>query len=174
MKKENKKNLETEIISFNVKYVIFINCAVILFGLFFIFYLYPNQTNSKIEEPYKLLEEKTGCNNIYLGFCFDTLSEFYKKDLIKEECNEENFEIVSTIKFMEENNIKMYVSSTCPVCKQQLQQFGDYQFALATKELVIFCDKVKDIGCSDVIYVPSWKQDNKIIKVGVIKLFGNK
>jgi hypothetical protein len=125
-------------------------------------------------EDNRVCEDETICSDTYLGFCFNKSSAFYKSDLINEECNEENFEIVSTIKFMEENNIKMYVSSTCPACKQQLQQFRDYQFALATKKLVIFCDMVKDIGCKDVVFVPTWKQNGKIINMGVMEIGGLK
>jgi len=89
-------------------------------------------------------ENKTICSNKYLGFCFDNSSEDYKYDLINKEYNSTNFNIVSKIKYMEENDIKIYGLSTCPACKKQLSEFGKYSSILFLEKLFINCDKVND------------------------------
>lgn len=107
------------------------------------------------------------CNENYLGVCFDEDSIFYKCNMDKDMCIEQDFEIAKTIKFMEDNNIVILGSSSCGWCKKQLEEFGSFYNILIEKELYLDC--MKEINreiCSGISGTPSWMINGKVISSG--------
>lgn len=148
------------------KYLFLIGISIVLIFLAFYLFVYNNNLI-----PNKIIGSESnydGCNDIFLGVCFDKGSIFYQSNMDTQQSNQEDFKIVSMIKLMKEKNITIVMSSTCPVCKQQLFEFGDFQEYLTINGLVIFCDLYYQIQCLDVRVVPTWKENNKIAYEGII------
>lgn len=107
------------------------------------------------------------CNNLYLGVCFDENSSFYMCNTEKEQCSLIDWDIVNTIKFMEDNNLVIYGVSGCGWCKKQLEEFNEFSEYLKSSGLYIDCGLSKNSNvCSDVRGTPTWKKDDAIITSG--------
>ena len=101
------------------------------------------------------------CREKYLGICFEEESPFYKCNVETKECDLYIYDIVSTIKYMKENNIIIYGTMSCGWCKLQLELFEDYQ----EKVNFIECDKTPFL-CEGVESTPTFKKDNEIVALG--------
>jgi hypothetical protein len=103
---------------------------------------------------------ESNCGESYLGVCLD-----------EDMCRINDYEIVTTIKWLEENNIKIYGKTGCGWCTKQLNEFGDFQDSIKELGLYIDCaDSNNKAICSDIKATPTWKMNNKIINTGYLQL----
>jgi len=111
------------------------------------------------------------CNKIYAGVCFDKESPFYKCNIKEESCDSDDWVSALTMKFMEENNIVIYGSSSCGWCKKQKEEFGNLIDYLDLNSLYVDCANPSNKNiCADVKGTPSWKQNEKIVHAGYMPL----
>ncbi len=111
------------------------------------------------------------CNDIYLGFCYNQSSPAFSCNMETKTCNDYEFKLATLIGLMEQENIKIYGTTTCPVCKKQLKDFSPHEDYLIQRGIFIYCDvEPMDPGCSDVVSVPTWKQNNEIGNIGYIEI----
>jgi len=108
--------------------------------------------------------ETVDCSNVFLGVCFDSESLYYKCDIIKQECNVITWERVSVIKYLQENDIKIYGTKRCIWCERQIEEFGQFK-EYVSENLFIDCD-ITPTRCKNVESTPTWKQGDKVIHVG--------
>ncbi len=148
---ENKKNKKRKLI-----FIIVGIALVALIGIF----------SAKAIIQHCVGEEKS-CNDIYLGVCLDDNSPFYLCNVDVDMCRQDDYAIVTTIKYMEENNVVIYGSSRCGYCQKQLEEFNDFVDFLYEKELYVDCaNSLNKEKCADVQYTPTWKKNGKIIDSG--------
>jgi len=84
--------------------------------------------------------------------------------------NLDNLVIPQVIDYMKDNNITIYGLTTCPHCKRQYEEFGDFGGQLLLENLYIYCDKVEDEGCNDLKSVPSWKVNGELAHEGYVPM----
>ncbi|MFA5395270.1 MAG: hypothetical protein WC346_04550 [Methanogenium sp.] len=134
--------------------------------------------NSK---PSKVLSEESidynqvivnnqGCEDNYLGICYDEDSLFYKCNLIDGFCNKDDADLVDIIKYLEENNIRIYGLTTCPHCKDEFSEFGKYGQSVLDRGIFTFCDINWTDGCNNLEAVPSWRKNGIVVDIGYMKL----
>jgi len=150
----------------NAKIILTLGILIILgLGTYSVFF-YENSNTSTFEFPIGTI-----CEQTYLGFCSNETNPAFGCNMETEICNEEELMLVTFINFLEVQNIKIYGSTTCPVCKKQLEDFGEYGNYLINQGIFIYCDiEPMDIGCSDIQSVPTWKQNGVIFNIGYLDI----
>lgn len=111
-----------------------------------------------------------GCENNYLGICYDEDSSYYGCNLIDEVCDQSDFELVSKIKILEDNNITIYGATSCSWCQKEYSEFGKYGQSVLDRGIFTFCDTNWTEGCEGVESIPAWKKNGIIVDIGYMSL----
>lgn len=114
---------------------------------------------------------ESNCKESYSGICLDEDSIYFGCNMDSDVCDKNDFEIATTIKFMENEKLSIYGSSSCGYCTKQLNEFGNFQNYLKENGFYFDCkDKSNLKVCSDIKYTPTWKKNGEIITSGYIPL----
>lgn len=153
------------------KQIIIILIIVLLLvagGSAYYFFIYDNNNNNSIIKEFP---SDAVCDLTYLDFCYNKSSPAYGCNMETQSCDSDEFELATIIGVMAKNNIKIYGTTWCPHCKDQLNYFKEYKDYMIESGLFVYCDvEPIDPECNDIESVPTWKQKGEIVQIGVIDI----